>query len=58
MSDNKIEDDFYFGESKTVASTSIKLKKDIKSPFDDIDFEDYEKTKVKRKILGYVSKRN
>ena len=48
------EKDDYFGEVGTFAPKS--LKKEEAYPFNiDIDFEKYERTQVKRKVLGYVS---
>lgn len=55
MSDNETDD--YFGEVGTFAPKS--QKKEEAYPFNiDIDFEKYERTQVKRKVLGYVSKQD
>ncbi len=55
MSYNKIGD--YFGEARTFAPMT--KKKEEAYPFNiDIDFEKYERTKVKRTVLGYASKQD
>jgi len=55
MSYDKTED--YFEESGTFAPKPHK-KADV-YPFNiDIDYEKYERTKVKRKVLGYVPKQD
>ena len=60
MGDEKMsynETDAYFGESGTLAPKA--QKKEETYPFNiDIDYEKYERTQVKRKILGYVSKQD
>ncbi len=65
MPENVTCDDLYFGESQTVVPTLLKPKKteDKDYPFDiNIDVENYiekyKKTKIKRKILRYVSKQD
>ena len=55
MSYDEIDD--YFGEEVTFAPKN--QKKEEAYPFNiDIDFEKYERTKVKRTVLGYVSKQD
>ena len=46
----------YFGKSKTYMSLQTERKEDNLNPFDKIDYDMYEKTQIKRKVLGYVSK--
>lgn len=51
------ETDDYFSESGTFAPKT--QKKEEAYPFNvDIDYEKYERTQVKRKVLGYVSKQD
>jgi len=51
------ENDDYFGEAGTFAPKT--QKKEYAYPFTiDIDFERYERTKVKRTVLGHVSKQD
>lgn len=45
----------FFDEPETSIFQKPKIKID-QSPFDEIDFTRYEKTRVKRKVLGHVSK--
>lgn len=55
MSYSKRDD--YFGEAGTFAPKTP--KKEETYPFNvDIDFEKYERTEVKKKVLGYVSKQD
>lgn len=55
MTHNEIGD--YFGEAETFAPKT--QKKEEAYPFNiEIDFEKYERTKVKRMVLGYVSKQD
>ena len=51
------ETDDYFGEVGTFAPKI--QKKEETHPFNiDIDFEKYERTKVKKRVLGYVPKQD
>lgn len=51
------ETDDYFNEPGTFAPKP--QKKEETYPFNiDIDYEKYEKTQVKRKVLGYISKQD
>ena len=51
------ETDDYFGELGTFAPKPP--KKEEAYPFNiDIDYEKYERTQAKRKVLGYVSKQD
>ena len=45
----------FFDESETSIFQKPKIKID-QSPFDEIDFTKYEITRIKRKVLGHVSK--
>lgn len=55
MSHDKTDD--YFGEVGTFAPKT--QKKEEAYPFNvNIDFEKYERTEVKKKVLGYVSKQD
>lgn len=49
--------DDYFGEAGTFAPKT--QKKEVAYPFNvDIDFKNYERTEVKKKVLAYVSKQD
>jgi hypothetical protein len=51
------ETDDYFGEAGTFAPKT--QKKEVAYPFNiDIDFKNYERTEVKKKVLAYVSKQD
>lgn len=57
MSYDEIDENNYYGESGTFAPKPMKKEETL--PFNiDIDFEKYERTQVKRKVLGYVSKQD
>jgi hypothetical protein len=56
--DNYLEDNDYFGSTKTKPSESEKNKNNDENKFVDLDYKYYTNRKSSKKIIGYVEKQD